>query len=548
VAGKRQRLKSGFTLGGEAAEADPLLEKAFFDSSDYEVIISKSDHRCFVVGRTGAGKSAALQRLEDIDPDHVIRINPENLSLPYITNLQAIRYLDSLEINLDTFWNTLWKHVLIVEIMRHRYNVTSADAKTNAMQTLMRKLKTDRTKQAALAYLEEFEGRFWCETDERVREITDKFTERLGSDTAIKAGVAGASANVSGSSMYESATESKAEQVARFQRIVNENQLARLNKMVDVLDDNILESPNDFRYVIIDDLDQEWVDERIANDLIRCLFQTVYGLQHVRNLKVLVALRTNIFQELDFGRRGAGQEEKFRALVLDMRWTRPDLESLLDERVAASASNASHEARTMKDLLPAANNTMGKPVDYILDRTLLRPRDAIAFANECLAVGIGKGRLSWDDIKTAERMYSSKRLLALRDEWKGTYSGIDRVIEKFRRCDARIAVSDFTDKLNEVAYLLAESDFEGTQWLTELANPIWNAHPRDAWTESYHPLIRTLYNIGLIGVSTRPSGRPQFSADHPNLLEHEGSLRQVEFFYIHRTYQAGLEIKPQRDR
>ncbi len=89
--------------------------------------------------------------------------------------------------------------------------------------------------------------------------------------------------------------------------------------MVEVLDDDILDSAHDYRYVVTDDLDKEWVDERIANDLIRCLFATVYGLQHVRNLKVLVALRTNIFQELDFGRRGGGQEEKFRALVLDLR-------------------------------------------------------------------------------------------------------------------------------------------------------------------------------------------------------------------------------------
>ena len=62
--------------------------------------------------------------------------------------------------------------------------------------------------------------------------------------------------------------------------------------MIDVLDDHILESPHDYRYVLIDDLDLEWVDERIANDLIRCLFSTVYSLQHVKHLKILVALRT----------------------------------------------------------------------------------------------------------------------------------------------------------------------------------------------------------------------------------------------------------------
>jgi hypothetical protein len=114
---KRPRLRSTFTLGGEQAEADDLLDDAFYESDDYAVISSREDKRCFVVGRTGSGKSAALCRLEEENPDHVIRISPEDLSLTYITNLQAIRYLDELEINLDNFWTTLWKHVLLVEII-----------------------------------------------------------------------------------------------------------------------------------------------------------------------------------------------------------------------------------------------------------------------------------------------------------------------------------------------------------------------------------------------------------------------------------------------
>jgi len=403
----------------------------------------------------------------------VIRISPENLSLPYITNLQAIRYLDSLEVNLDTFWNTLWKHVLLVEIIRHRYGVSTPDAKKNVLQALMSKVQKDKAKQAALDYLNEFEGRFWCEADERVREITDKFTERIDAEAGVKLNVGGNALHAGGKSAYETSTESRAEQGHRFQRVVNENQLARLNKMVEVLDDDILDSAHDYRYVVIDDLDKEWVDERIANDLIRCLFATVYGLQHVRNLKVLVALRTNIFQELDFGRRGGGQEEKFRALVLDLRWTPADLEVLLDERVRAVAKASDLNASTVKEVLPNQNNTMGKPLDYMLERTLLRPRDAIAFANECLAVGVGKGRLSWDDIKTAERSYSNKRVLALRDEWKGTYPGVGAVIDKFRRSPTRLTSEEFQALLDEIMLLLSDPKFEGVRWLTDATTAMW---------------------------------------------------------------------------
>ncbi len=136
MAAKKQRLSSGFTLGGEQAEADPLLEHSFFASSDYRIMESRVDRRCFVIGRTGAGKSAALQHLEEVRDEHVIRINPEDLSLPYIADLHVIRYLDSLNVNLDLFWIALWKHVLLVEIIRKRYNVSSPVAKQNFLTSL----------------------------------------------------------------------------------------------------------------------------------------------------------------------------------------------------------------------------------------------------------------------------------------------------------------------------------------------------------------------------------------------------------------------------
>lgn len=114
---KKPRLRSGFTLGGEQAEADPLLDSAFVETNDSRVIESRRDPRCFVVGRTGSGKSAILQQLQERHSEHSIRINPEDLSLPYITDLQVIRYLNTLGVNLDLFWIALWKHVLIVEVL-----------------------------------------------------------------------------------------------------------------------------------------------------------------------------------------------------------------------------------------------------------------------------------------------------------------------------------------------------------------------------------------------------------------------------------------------
>src|SRR5262249_20788030 len=114
---KVRSLGSDFTLGGEQAEADPLLEPAFYHSGHYAAIESRDDKRCFLIGRTGGGKSAALQHLEASHPEHVIRISPEDLSLPYITDLGVIQQLASMDVHLDPLFIALWKHVLLVEVI-----------------------------------------------------------------------------------------------------------------------------------------------------------------------------------------------------------------------------------------------------------------------------------------------------------------------------------------------------------------------------------------------------------------------------------------------
>lgn len=541
---KKARLKSGFTLGGEQAEADPLLEDAFFESSDFQVMDSPTDPRCFIVGRTGSGKSAAFQRLEEIHPSqHIVRINPEDLSLPYITDLHVIRYLDGLDVKLDLFWIALWKHVLLVEIIRHRYKVNSPEAKQKFLEHLRERLRKDPAKQAALDYLDEFEGRFWCETEERVREITNKFTEKIDSEAsgAIAAGALGL--RTTGTLAYKSGTESSGEsrsqQADRYQRIVNETQLGKLNKMLAVLNEDILDEQH-YTYVVIDDLDRDWVDERLANDLIRCLFRTILDLKRVKHLKVLAALRTNIFQELDFG-RGGGQEEKFRSLVLEVRWTRQNLVALLDERVKAAAPKVELDARSISDLLPNANKSRGNPVDYILDRTLLRPRDAIAFANECLAIGVGKARLSWVDIQTAERSYSAKRLLALRDEWKPTYPGINQVLEVFRGSPAIISKESYQARLDEAMLLLSDPSFPGVSWLTRLWTAMWTGSS-DSWFDLYYPLAHLLYVLGFIGCIPSSGASPLFYQDDPLYMESASNVDSLSQFAIHRTYHSALDV------
>lgn len=537
---KAPNIRAGFSLGAGQAETDPLLHDAFIESGDYQAIQYLEDPRCFIVGRTGSGKSAALQRLEETRPDHVIRINPESLSLPYITNVQVFRYLDDLEVRLDPLWIALWKHVLLVEIIRKRYNVTSNAAKQTFLQTLRERIKKDPAKQQALEYLDEFEGRFWCEADERVKEITSTFTNRINAETGGSAGVPGLTAHATAGGDHQATTQERTQLQARFQHIVNEAQLPRLNKMIEVLDEEILDSSQNYMYVVIDDLDRDWIDERLANDLIRCLFRTTMELQRVQNLKVLVALRTNIFQQLDFGVRSGGQEEKFRDLVLRMRWTRNDLKTMLNERVAVASRRSGLEPRTFTELLPPTNKKRGNALTYMFDRTLLRPRDAIAFANECLRIAAGKRRISWADIQQAEHPYSHDRLLALRDEWKASYPGIEMAIEQFRGAPERMGTPEFQDRLDECMLLLSNPNFPGSVWMTDLSGAMWT--PGGTWFELYQPLTKLLYAVGLIGCCFKEGAEPTYYLDDELLVESERMLENCTEFVVHPAYRPALDV------
>lgn len=504
--------------------------------------------RC-LVSRTGSGKSAALQHLADSFPGHVIRLNPDDLSLPYIADLNVVRHLDALDVHLDPLFIALWKHVLLVEVLRHRYNIDSPAAKQNFLNSIRERIRRDPGKAAALEYLDEFEGRFWCETDERVREITQRFEEQISGviKGQISLGTIGLDLGTDGAKL--ASVEVRAEYADRYQRIVNDTQLARLNKMITVLDEDILDEEQHYTYVVIDDLDRDWVDERVANDLIRCLFRTVLDLKKVRNLRVLVALRTNIFEELRFSERASGQEEKLRSLVLPIRWTPDALEAMLDERTRAAAEIGSlPNIMRIKDLLPPANKARGNPTRYILERTLLRPRDAIAYINVALNLARGKARISWKELVAAEQPYSHNRLLALRDEWSPSYPDVIKVINVFKGAALPMSRDEFSARMDKAILLMVDSDFRGVRWVTELAESVWQGGATETWEEQYAPLVNFLHHIGLIGIAPSHGPRPVFSHDIEDFALDHQHIGPNALFYVHKTYQRALNVSADAHR
>ncbi len=187
---------------------------------------------------------------------------------------------------------------------------------------------------------------------------------------------------------------------------------------------------------------------------------------------------------------------------------------------------------------------MGNPLEFMLDRTLMRPRDIISFSNEAITRASGSTRVAWDDIRIAETPYSEKRLLALRDEWKTTYPDIHKVFELFRGAENPIDRDRFAGLLDEAMLLPADAAFRGVRWMTAasetmLGSGIASDH---RWADLYGPLAKILFDIGFIGIID-PKGAERFAHEDPSLLDVDSPIDRLVGVTVHPAFHAALDLR-----
>jgi hypothetical protein len=319
------------------------------------------------------------------------------------------------------------------------------------------------------------------------------------------------------------------------------------------LADETLESEQHFTYVVIDDLDLTWVEDDLANVLIKCLLQVALEMQRASRIKILVALRTNIFDQLHVGDQvRGGQEEKLRATAMMLRWSRAALEHLVNLRLAAESDRLNlGKVLTLDSVLPAASQHGISAWSYVLNRTLLRPRDVILYLNRCFEEGVStKPRISWNTIKDVERAYSRDRLNALRDEWNDPFVDLARVLELFRGRPHSFGIDILGEVCEDAALLLIEGGgdaahaFRGASWLTPLCEPMWQPGAYKAsWRDRFGPLCEVLFDIGFLGVAPKPRHDPVFATDPSSSLSDllVSATDQTEFS-VHLAFRLALDM------
>ena len=547
----KKRLQSGSfkfqkndRIGAAGAEEDlALLQECFVDTGDLALLESFDDNRVVLLGRTGTGKSALLTMLSSRNSPHVIHISPENLALTYVTNSTILKFFSSLGVNLDPFFKLLWRHVLTVEILSHYFPEKEGDKQKSLLDRLREFFsgtsKKDKDMQQAISYLEGWGQNFWKETEFRVKEITSTLEKELSS--ALKAQVGSDLVSFGGDiGDVKKITETKrAELLTRGQDVVSKAQVQDLQKVLKLLGTVLADRQKKY-YIVIDGLDEKWVEERLRYKLIMALIQTARDFIEIDNAKIIIALRRDLIERVFRLTRDSGfQEEKYQSLYLPLHWDKDDILAVLDRRIQKLfARRYTKQSVSHLDFLP--QRFRGLSIGDYIYSVARRPRDVIAFFNTCIAAATDQPELTTRELRIAEGEYSQKRLRALGDEWSGDYPTLLDFTEILERkpCTFKI-ISLQEGDIEELCLLVAEKDPAGTGVLQKIAMQVVDCVIS---IESFKfTLIQTFYRVGLVGLKLAPYERESWT-DELGRSVSSAEITNDTSVTIHPSYRRALGV------
>lgn len=272
-------------IGVADAEQDQnFLRNCFVDTGDLAILRDCNNPCRILVGRTGSGKTALLAQLAS-EEFNVIAIKPESLALSYISNSTILNFVLQLGVKLDIFFRLLWRHVFTVEVIKTHFRVNSESDKQNFLERF-RNVFRDKKHVQALDYLERWGKSFWEETEYRIKEVTTTLESHL--KASLEASIPGSALNAEG--LQSLSEEQKQEVIQRAQRVVNQVQIRELSEIIELLSDVLSDTPKQY-HILIDRLDENWIEDRLRHLLIRALVETVRDFRKVRQVKT--ALRSH---------------------------------------------------------------------------------------------------------------------------------------------------------------------------------------------------------------------------------------------------------------
>lgn len=527
-------------IGAADAESDEeMLKTCFVDSGLLEFIQNPKDPKRLILGRTGIGKTALLNHLHSLGK-RVIAIAPETLAIEYISNSSVIRQLIKSDVKLDSFFRLIWRHVLAVEILKENFGNKPLIEEIKAW---MRGIQSSNKKECerAFEYMQKWGDSFWQTTDVRMRELTTNLEKKI--DDSLNVGSNAAGLKLSDSELHSASEKTIIAQ--RAQDVINQIQLRELSDIIELID-SVLDHPATYTYVIIDRLDENWVDDDLRCRLIRSLIETIKDFKKVRHVKIFACIRIDLINRVFRATQDTGlQTEKYQSLNLEIKWTKGRLTELLNSRINKLVRQrySSKAVVQYQDILPATIDAQDS-LDYILDRTLMRPRDVIQFFNACISEAVESPRITSEMLKAAEGNYSRTRLDAIEQEWSTDYPHAKHFVPLLSKKPSRFHARDLDleELANSCYELFVRGDLDGRS--DEFSRAIYNAQegPNDL-ERARQAVIFMFFQIGIINLKIDPNETWISSYDSQRTIDsriigHDAGIA------VHRAFWRALKIRP----
>ena len=231
-------------------------------------------------------------------------------------------------------------------------------------------------------------------------------------------------------------------------------------------------------WILVDNLDKGWPTRGASYAdmlILRSLMEATRRLQRQFesrdvSLKALVFLRNDIYEYLVRNMSDRGKDT-----AIDLAWEDPEL---FRQIVAGRLRTGANIEGDFDELWPqffVQQVGVEDSFNFLLNRTLMRPRDLLNFLHRCVEVAVNRGhdRVDEEDILHAYKVYSEDILFETAFEIKDVFPNVPDPIYVFLGCPVEMEKDDVLlrlmeagiaeDRLGEALALLLWFGFLGVQ-------------------------------------------------------------------------------------
>ncbi|CDO85701.1 hypothetical protein AWC29_11170 [Mycobacterium triplex] len=493
---------SHVSLGAPAAERDieKGLEEYFVESEAYRRVADRT--KTIIIGNRGAGKSAIFQILAKKAKSQatiVIDLAPEDYSYELLQELMASEREGSWAKH--GAYSVAWKYLIYVSVMKSIATNTSGVTKKSSLGAITRYIRDNHSGgqpsklSSLISYLKRIEG--------------------------VKIG------------KYEAALQTR-----ELEKLYK---LEEINNLLPALKE-VLASKRVI--VFVDELDRGWDASEDAQAFVAGLFQACLSINQLStNLTVYMSLRQELYENIPALYEDA---QKYRDLIEYIRWDEDGLRKLICARLRYSLvrrypknywnplpSDDFLWAQFFTDVL---NYRQSKSFNYLVDRTLYRPREIIQFCSQVTDAAREAGQelpLGYGLISIAEPIYSEDRAKDIAAEFRLQYPDLLKVFEAFRGLPHTLDRETLEELCMELI-LQDRSASDSLRWLNEMEP---------------HALIDVLWRIGFLRAQAVGGIKGHVRSGSTYLGAYQVAtlnLSPIKRFQVHpmfRTYLGTREAK-----